>query len=285
MARPRDGEIGVGTALSLTGLLVVATLAVAAVAALIGMVSRGTPFEDALEGVRTDPLLASLAQLGGAGVAIAVGVSFAHGEVRLREALSVAPVPSAVGMLALTAGLALAFPLREIAQIVAEIAPRLAPDPAEAMAIARRLRIESVADAFVVPLAFVAIPAVAEELFFRGLVLPGLAKRIDPKLAIAVTAILFGLVHLSPIAILYGSLAGAILGWVRLSTGSVVPCIALHGAFNAMPILLPAELIRLRGFNTVEPGVYHLPLALVIGSSLVTFSCLAVIARFTDEDE
>ncbi|MEZ4336485.1 MAG: CPBP family intramembrane glutamic endopeptidase [Sandaracinaceae bacterium] len=168
---------------------------------------------------------------------------------------------------------------------MAEIAPGLAPDPAEAMAAARRLRIESVRDAFVIPLAFVAIPALAEELFFRGLLLPGLAKQIDPKLAIVVTAVLFGLVHLSPIAILYASLAGVVLGWVRLSTGSVVPAIALHGAFNAMPILLPPEVIRLPGFNTVEPDVYHLPLTLVIGSSLVTFACLAVIARFTDDGE
>ncbi|MEZ4336484.1 MAG: hypothetical protein R3B82_07650 [Sandaracinaceae bacterium] len=90
MARTRDGEIGVGTALGLTFLLVVSTPAVAAVAALVGMVSSRTSFAGALEGSGPDPLLASLAQLGGAGVAIAVGVGLAHGEVRLREGLSVA---------------------------------------------------------------------------------------------------------------------------------------------------------------------------------------------------
>ncbi len=285
MSAPRDGEIGLGTAFGLTGLLVVATLAVAAVAALFGMVSRGGTFPEALEAVRADPLLAALAQLGGAGVAIAVGVSRAHGDGKLREGLSITPIPFAVGMLAITAGLALAFPLRELALIVAEIAPALAPDPSEAMAMARRLRIESVADAFVVPLAFVAIPALAEELFFRGLLLPGLARRLDPRVSIVLVAVLFGLVHLSPIAILYATLAGLVLGAVRLWTGSVVPCVALHGAFNAMPILLPPEVIRLRGFNTVEADVYHLPLALVLGSSLVAFACLAVIARLAEDDE
>lgn len=273
-------------ALVLVAALAAATLAVAAVAALIGVAARGTAFGEAFAAVRADPLLTSLAQLGGAGIAVGIGVMVAHGDAPLREALGVRPVSSAVAVLALTAGLALAFPLREIAILVADLVPSVAPDPSEAMAAARSLRIESVLDAVVVPLAFVAVPALAEELFFRGLLLPGLARRIDPRIALALSALLFGVIHVSPLAIVYATLAGLALGWVRLRTGSVVACVAMHGAFNAMPILLPPELLRLRGFNTIEADVYHLPLALVLGSAFVTFACLAVIARLAeDEDE
>jgi membrane protease YdiL (CAAX protease family) len=286
MTARRDGGIGLGAALLLTGGLVVATLAFAGVAALVGMAARGTDLAAALDAVRQDPLLASLAQLGGAGVAIAVGARLAHGDAPLRDALSVRPVPTAVAILALTAGLGLAFPLRELALLLIELVPALAPDPSDALALARRLRIDSVGDALAIPLGVVAIPAAAEELFFRGLLLPGLARRVDPRLAAGASALLFGLIHVSPLAIAYATLAGLVLGWVRLRTGSVVPCVALHGAFNAVPILLPPELVRVRGFNTIDADVYHLPLALVLGSSLVTLACLVVIARLAeDEDE
>ncbi len=286
MTAGRDGGIGLGAALLLTGGLVAATLAFAGVAALVGTLARGTDLAAALDAVRHDPILASLAQLGGAGVAIAAGVRLAHGETPLRDALGVRPVPTAVAILALTAGLGLAFPLRELALLLTELVPALAPDRSDALALARRLRIESVGDALAIPLGVVAIPAAAEELFFRGLLLPALARRLDPRLAWGASALLFGLIHVSPLAIVYATLAGLARGGVRLRAGSVVPCVALHGAFNAVPILLPPELVRVRGFNTVDADVYHLPLALVIGSSLVTLACLVVIGRLSeDEDE
>jgi hypothetical protein len=68
-----------------------------------------------------------------------------------------------------------------------------------------------------------------------------------------------------------------------LRTGSVLPCIALHGAFNAVPVLLPAEVVRIEGFNTVGPGVYHQPLILAVGAALLCAVSLALLTRLTTD--
>ncbi len=265
------------------GLFVAGALAVVALAAAVTVARGSATWPEALAAAKSSPLLASLAQLAGAALAIGVGVMVAHGEVRYRDALGVRPVNSAVLMLVLTAGLAAAFPLRELALLLADGIPAIAPDPSRARALTRMLRVDGWGDALAVPLVFVAIPAVSEELFFRGLLLPGLAKRMDPRLALLASSALFGLIHGAPIAIVYATLAGLALGWIRLKTGSVLASVALHGAVNAVPVLLPAELIRIRGFNTIEEDVYHLPLTLVLGSFLVTLACLALAARLSDE--
>ncbi|MBX3269771.1 MAG: CPBP family intramembrane metalloprotease [Sandaracinaceae bacterium] len=282
MDERREDGLGAAAGIGLTVVLVAATLGVAALAALVGMIARARGFADAFAAVRLDPLLVGLAQLGGASVAIALGVIWTRREAPLREALGVTPVSSAIAVLALSAGLALAFPLREIANLVADLVPALAPDPAAVRAAARQLHVGSLRDAIVVPLALVAVPALAEELFFRGLLLPGLAKRHGPRVALGLSAVLFGLIHGSPLAILVGTLAGLVLGWLRLRVRSVLPCVALHGAFNAVPVLLPPQLIRLRGFNTLE--LEHVSLPLALGGALVAAACLALVARFADDE-
>jgi len=257
--------------------------AVAALAALSTMLMQGVSWSEALAAASASPLLASFAQLGGATLAIGAGVTFTHGEVRYRDALGIQPVNAAVLMLVLSAGFALSFPLKEVALLLSDAVPVMAPDPDRALALARLIRVDSFSDAIIVPLAFVAIPAISEELLFRGLLLPGLAKRMHPRLALVVSAVLFGLIHGAPVAMVYATLAGLALGWLRSRTGSVLPCVAMHGAVNAMPILISPELIRIRGFNTIEADVYHLPLLLVLGSLLVTLACLVFAARLSED--
>jgi membrane protease YdiL (CAAX protease family) len=87
------------------------------------------------------------------------------------------------------------------------------------------------------------------------------------------------MMHLAPLAVAYASLAGLVLGVVRMRTGSVLPAIALHGAFNATPVLLPETLVRIEGFNTVGERVYHLPLPLLLGSACVATLCLVTMSR------
>ena len=60
--------------------------------------------------------------------------------------------------------------------------------------------------------------------------------------AIAVTAVLFGLIHgyvaLLPVFVL----AGLTLGWLRSCTGSIYPGMLVHGFFNGAAILLTITL-------------------------------------------
>lgn len=272
-------------ALLLSGLFVAASYSIAAAAAGLGTLIHDSAWPDAFADVRRDPVLLALAQLGGASVAIGIGVMVHHGnDARWRHALGVRPTPSVIAALAIGAGIGLALPLHEIGSLVFELAPALAPDPTAARAFADLIRIDGLRTAIVVPLAFVAVPAISEELLFRGLILPGLAERYGRRIAIWGSALLFGAIHLDPLTFVQATAAGLVLGWVRLRVDSVLPAIALHGAVNAVPIALPAELVRLPGFNTAPDGVHHLPLALVLGSLATTLLFLYAVARLSEDE-
>jgi len=80
--------------------------------------------------------------------------------------------------------------------------------------------------------------AVAEELFFRGLVVGGLARVLPPPLAVVLGALVFALFHPVPdrrawAYPLYVFLAGLLFGAFYLATGSLVPGILAHYLTNA----------------------------------------------------
>lgn len=268
-------------------LLVVAVLGAAAVGAgLVALhaATHGVGWDEGVRAVSADPLLLALAQLTGLIVATGAGVLAVFGsDVTYREALDVRPVPFAIAILAITAGLALQFPLNELANLVTAIDPSLGMDPAKQAALRDWIHVDTLLEAVIVPLAVVAIPAVSEELLFRGLLLPGLAKRYGPSAALVLSSVLFGAIHWAPAAIAYATVAGFALGWLRLKTGSVLPSVAMHGAFNAVPVLLPVEVVRIEGFNTISEDVYHLPLSLVLGAAAVAGVCLYVIMRLMED--
>lgn len=135
-----------------------------------------------------------------------------------------------------------------------------------------------------VPLSVVVVPAVFEELLFRGLLLPALSRRYSDGLGLLASAALFGAMHLEPLAVLYGTAMGLVLGRLRQRTGSVMPAIALHGAFNAAPVLLAPSLVRVEGFNTVAPHVEHVPLPLAIGAAVVAAGALTGIGRRVERE-
>jgi sodium transport system permease protein len=81
-------------------------------------------------------------------------------------------------------------------------------------------------------------PAICEEALFRGVVLRGLATRLAPSAAIAVTGLLFGLFHLDLYRLFPSTVLGVLLSWLALTTGSLVPSIIAHFLNNAILITL-----------------------------------------------
>ncbi len=80
--------------------------------------------------------------------------------------------------------------------------------------------------------------ALAEELFFRGLLVGGLARVLPPPLAVALGAFIFALFHPVPdrrawAYPLYVFLAGLLFGAAYLATGSLVPGVLAHYLANA----------------------------------------------------
>lgn len=110
--------------------------------------------------------------------------------------------------------------------------------------------------------AFVLIPlqtVIPEEVLFRGVVLGALLRRHSTRVSIAIQAVLFGLWHIVSSlgltagnegfsdavgtgalgvsmgivgAVAFTTAAGAVFGWLRVKTGSLLPCLALHWAAN-----------------------------------------------------
>lgn len=106
------------------------------------------------------------------------------------------------------------------------------------------------------------VPAVFEELCFRGFLFGSLRTRLTGGLTVVVTALLFGVFHeiLFPGKLLPSTALGLVLGWVRLRSGSVLPGIALHALHNGLvlSILYYRDELLARGWGVQEEE--HLPL-------------------------
>ncbi|MEE8046683.1 MAG: CPBP family intramembrane glutamic endopeptidase [Dehalococcoidia bacterium] len=79
---------------------------------------------------------------------------------------------------------------------------------------------------------------IAEEIFFRGFVLPGLVKRFGVGRSLLLSSLVFGLFHIDPGAIVPTFALGLALGWVYLKTGSIWPAMFAHGLHNTVAVLI-----------------------------------------------
>ena len=88
-------------------------------------------------------------------------------------------------------------------------------------------------------LAVVVMAPVTEELLYRGVGLSLLLARVGTPVAVAVTAVLFGLGHGLVLSLAAFVWFGIVVALVRLRTNSVYPAIAVHSAFNAVGMTAP----------------------------------------------
>lgn len=86
-------------------------------------------------------------------------------------------------------------------------------------------------------LAVIAAP-LAEEIYFRGRFFDALTTRWGTAAAVAVTSVVFGVVHLNPILLPVYVLLGALLAGTRIYTGGLVAPIIAHAVNNAAALLL-----------------------------------------------
>ncbi len=85
------------------------------------------------------------------------------------------------------------------------------------------------------PLLLIALlPAVCEELAFRGFILSGLRHIGHKWRAIALSSIFFGVAHGVLQQSIAASVMGAIIGYLAVQSGSLIPCILLHCTYNAL---------------------------------------------------
>jgi sodium transport system permease protein len=123
-----------------------------------------------------------------------------------------------------------------------EIQSLVRPPTPEELDLFRRihaaLRPAGPADFLVSLLVIAVLPAVCEEIVFRGVLLTSLAARIGPGLAVYLTAGVFGLIHFDPIRLLFTFVLGLVLGALRVRTGSLWPPVVVHLTLNTLTFLI-----------------------------------------------
>ena len=75
---------------------------------------------------------------------------------------------------------------------------------------------------------------VCEELVFRGAILRTLLRWRRGWVAIAISALLFSLVHANPVQMPHAFVIGLLLGWLYYRTDSVVPGVVYHWVNNSI---------------------------------------------------
>jgi membrane protease YdiL (CAAX protease family) len=81
-----------------------------------------------------------------------------------------------------------------------------------------------------------------EELLFRGFIQPLLSRTFGVVAGILITAIIFGALHAPEYSLAWQyavavSIVGAVLGWVRTASNSIIPSTVMHGSYNAVFVI------------------------------------------------
>jgi sodium transport system permease protein len=82
------------------------------------------------------------------------------------------------------------------------------------------------------------LPAICEEISFRGTLLYGLRRKLKPAALTLTVGIIFGLFHVALFRILPTAFLGVILTTMALLTGSIFPGMVAHAANNALSLWL-----------------------------------------------
>ncbi len=131
------------------------------------------------------------------------------------------------------------------------------------------------------------VPAICEELTFRGFIFGGLERFGGGLRAIIVTALLFGISHGVLQQSISAALMGLLLGWVALKTQSVLPCILIHVTNNALSVSM--ERVMQSGWRgadvfirSTSQGPEYQPLWIVV-SMAVTVTLLIYFATLGEQ--
>jgi membrane protease YdiL (CAAX protease family) len=121
---------------------------------------------------------------------------------------------------------------------------------------------------------FALVPAVCEEILFRGVLARALGRRMSIVTAAAISAAVFALYHLSIVQALPTLTLGFLLGLIAIRADSVLPAMIAHAINNALAIAMArGELPALAGWIGEHPA------ASLVGCATVTALGVAAVLR------
>jgi sodium transport system permease protein len=195
-------------------------------------------------------------------------------------------------LLAVSAAALLAMVLHPTANLLQELVQHLYPvgkDMAPMLMEVQRLL--SGANVWLLLLLIAVVPAICEELAFRGFILSGFRHLGHKRRAIIISALLFGLTHGILQQSLIASLVGVVIGYIAVQSGSIVPCMVFHFCHNALAILnsriTPEMLPDWRVFRAFvvpgEVGGCTFTWPAIVSGLLAAFLLLSWFSRFSSE--
>ncbi len=114
------------------------------------------------------------------------------------------------------------------------------------------------------------IPAVGEELTFRGVLQQGLTRRMNPHIAIILSAAIFSFIHFQFYGFLPRLFLGLLLGYMFYTSGSLWVCMLMHFLNNGTAVVM----YYLNNKGVINVDVEHLGTSesvwLVVASAVVT---------------
>jgi uncharacterized protein len=117
------------------------------------------------------------------------------------------------------------------------------------------------------------VPAVCEEVLFRGWLQTTLRRRLSLPLAIAIQGVIFALFHTNPLSVVALAFVGCYLGWIFQRSGTLFASMTAHclynGAILALVNLHPRALVSAQG-NIRTP---------VMGASLLVFALIVLLVE------
>lgn len=125
----------------------------------------------------------------------------------------------------------------------------------------------SVPELFFVVVIVALIPAVSEELLFRGLVQRSFEKGLTPVKGMVLTGIIFGAYHLNPFSIVPLSILGIYLGFLTMRANSVWVSVSAHFYNNLFACI--AVYLHMDEDSLVTGNPSEMPIGILLGSFFV----------------
>ncbi len=133
-------------------------------------------------------------------------------------------------------------------------------------------------------LTLVVAAPVGEELLFRGLGYRGIERRHGLGLGALAVSFIFAAVHMNATGFLALFMVSMALCWVTTKTGSLIPAILLHAAYNGVQFLmiLASDITPEVAKKAAESTDLGLPLWMFPASLVISGVCLFVIGKLGD---
>ena len=137
---------------------------------------------------------------------------------------------------------------------------------------------------------FAVTPAICEELAFRGFILSGLARGGRLAIAVGISSLMFGIIHMIPQQAFNAALLGLVLGLLAIYSRSLFPAMAFHFCNNAIAAFHASEAGRFGAdgvfFSRDTEGFlrYETPLLILcaVGMTLMIIHMVKVVIRDQD---